>query len=214
LHKEHLTTNESYLNTETRELHLYAGKTQKEGTVRVVEVHPKVVLALKNYRDGLSRVHKETPWVVPTQEDPSDSANADGLRKCLQNALWGKKTPKGVKLAVPVTKMTLQDFRHLYEAHIRYSPSKLTTKEIDAKMKEIGHSPSYALRWYSELYKKIYAHNNGPRCEQDSQAPGQREAEEVDEPKEEGTGATACSEAGHRNRPTEGEQDEQGQHGQ
>ena len=211
LHKEQLGENESFLNTETRELHLYAGKTQKEGTVRVVEVHPKVVLALKNYRDGLSRVCKETPWVVPTQEDPSASANADGLRKCLQNALWGKKTTTAVKLTVPEKKLTLQDFRHLYEAHIRYSPSKLTTQEIDARMKEIGHSPSTALRIYSELYKKIYAMDNGPRCEPNSQVEIKAEAEEAHESKEEGIGATACSEAEHRNR-TEDEQDEQDQH--
>jgi hypothetical protein len=202
LHKDTRSIkNESYFAYEKRELHLFAGKTQKEGTERVVKVDTKVVLALKHYLKYCP-VGYITPWMVPTQEDLELSANANGLRKCLQNALWGKKTPAEVKLAVPVAKLNLQDFRHLYETHIRYSPSKLTTQEIDTKMKEIGHSPSTALRIYAELYKKIYAQNNEPRCEQNSQAPSQSEAEEADESKEGGGARTACSEAEHGNQPS------------
>ena len=138
-----------YYCPDTNEVHLYKGKTQKAGTVRVFKVHPTVAKLIAQVHEG-----KESTWLVPQLKDPTKCNTAfDKVinRKFFQGKEkvgWeGKPNPFGFPCKMKTTAL-----RDLFETHIRYV-DPLPKEELEELMKIIGHSNDTALKKYAQLFR-------------------------------------------------------------
>ena len=149
-YKEMSPDGRGYYCPDTSEVHLFKGKTQKEGSERVFTVHPIVAQLIANVHEG-----KESTWLVSQLTEATKCNKA--ICKVINRKFfagkdtvgWGDKpNPWGFPCKINTTAL-----RDLFETHIRYGEHKLPEEEIKALMKIIGHSNDTALKKYAQLFR-------------------------------------------------------------
>ena len=124
-----------YYDYETQTMHLFAGKTQKNGTGRVFQVHEKVA-------ECIAEVHSSKPSPHLVFNTKGDCGNTKFIRDEVNKML-----------PIPPS-VSPNDLRHLYETHIRYV-DKLPRNERLKLMGGIAHSDSTSLKRYAKLYRPM-----------------------------------------------------------
>lgn len=136
-----------YYDPGTHTMHLFGGKTQKEGTERSFKVHEKVAEAISEYRKSknLSDLESKYSRVMPLVPN---SKGGCGNTKKIRDILKQPFMNLGLKNIGP------NDLRHLYETHIRYV-EKIPTSERLKLMDEIGHDDKTGLKNYGQKYRPM-----------------------------------------------------------
>ena len=141
-YKEMSPDGRGYYCPDTSAVHLFKGKTQKEGSERVFTVHPIVAQLIANVHEGKDSTCKDSPWLVPQVKDPTKCNTAFDKHISRKFIQWGFPS-----------KINTTALRDLYETHIRYGEHKLPKDEIEQLMKIIGHSNGTALKKYAQLFR-------------------------------------------------------------
>ena len=141
-YKEMSPDGRGYYCPDTSVVHLFKGKTQKEGSERVFTVHPIVAQLIANVHEGKDSTCKDSPWLVPQVKDPTKCNTAFDKHISRKFIQWGFPS-----------KINTTALRDLYETHIRYGEHKLPKEEIEQLMKIIGHSNDTALKKYAQLFR-------------------------------------------------------------
>jgi hypothetical protein len=126
-----------YYDHETQTMHLFDGKTQKEGTERTFKVHDKVAECIAE-----ASLFNTTRYLAPNSKGECDRK---AIYRKLRDFQSRNNFPKGI---------TPNDLRHLYETHIRYV-EKLPRNERLKLMGGIAHSDGTSLKKYAKLYRPM-----------------------------------------------------------
>jgi hypothetical protein len=136
-------------------LRLWSGKTNQDGKLRTIKLHPNLIESIELYHNLIGR---ESAYLLPQKDDITKPQSAGGLRKFNQR----HHHPK----------MNSTLYRHLFNTYMRQTNPDGTYKmPLDEQYRlanEMGHTYKTGTELYSYLYKKIYdANSNGP-IKQDS----------------------------------------------